>query len=227
MLVPITQNKNTRLVGIGLVLCLVLTALAVIVPHYYMVFTHQKMVTAGLFFYSRLLFWMVVGVLFWYAQKIEHQPLLLWPERRYKFAQSFISVIGIMALIILGMAVVGVVMKYFGFLQRSDVIGKILKFSTPLKLFAVLTAAVTEELIVRGYAMPRLQLYFKKPLWPIVISTVLFGLGHITYGTVINVAGPLYIGLVFALYYQKYRNIKVLMICHFIIDFVGLILVHQ
>jgi membrane protease YdiL (CAAX protease family) len=97
----------------------------------------------------------------------------------------------------------------------------------PLKLFTVATASIAEELIFRGYLMSRLQLYFKNTWAPVVISGVIFGLDHAAYGTLSNVLGPLFIGLLFGWRYQKYRNLKILIICHFAIDFIALFLVKQ
>jgi uncharacterized protein len=90
----------------------------------------------------------------------------------------------------------------------------------------VITAAVCEELIFRGYLMPRLQLYFKSKWFPIIISALIFGAGHAAYGTIINTAVPLFIGLLFGWYYQQYRNIKVLILCHFLIDFISLVVMN-
>jgi hypothetical protein len=80
------------------------------------------------------------------------------------------------------------------------------------------TAGVTEELIFRVYLLQRLELLLKNSYLAIFISTVLFALLHISYGTISNVTGPFIIGLVFAIHYWKYRNIKFIIIFHFIWD---------
>ncbi|MGH2565030.1 MAG: CPBP family glutamic-type intramembrane protease [Ginsengibacter sp.] len=40
-----------------------------------------------------------------------------------------------------------------------------------------------------------------------------------------NVVGPVFIGIVFAFYYWKWRNIKVVILCHFLWDFISLMLI--
>jgi len=94
-----------------------------------------------------------------------------------------------------------------------------------LLVFTALTAGVTEELVFRGYLQPRLELLFKNPYWAIVISSLIFGLAHIMYGTVKNVIDPFFIGLGLAIYYWRYRNIKVAMVFHFLWDLLGLLFV--
>ena len=100
-------------------------------------------------------------------------------------------------------------------------------FSLPLKFFIAFTAGVVEEFIFRGYLLPRLQLFFSSKHWPIVIGAILFGLAHFRYGTIMNVAGPIILGLIVGYHYQKYRNIKVLIITHFLYDFVVLAMQFQ
>ena len=81
-----------------------------------------------------------------------------------------------------------------------------------------ITAGVTEELIFRGYLMPRLELLYNNKYVTVIVSSLLFGMIHIGYGTVINVVATAFIGFIFALHYQKYRNIGFLIFFHFIWD---------
>ncbi len=101
----------------------------------------------------------------------------------------------------------------------------ILRANMPLLIFTALTAGVVEELIMRGYIQPRLEIIFKNPYAAIIVSSLLFGLLHYKYGTIANVIGPVFIGFVFAIYYWKFRNIKVIIICHFLWDVASLLLI--
>jgi len=175
---------------------------------------------------SRLLFWLYVLAVWLYAFKIERRPMLLWNEKEYNTGTVVLSVILMLLGVIAGSAIINITIKLLHLTSAGAVIKTFANIPGWLKLFTVITAAVGEELIFRGYLIPRLQLYFKSIWAPVIISALLFGLAHASYGTISNTLGPLYIGLVFGWYYQKYRNIKVLMICHFIIDFVALFLVH-
>lgn len=91
-------------------------------------------------------------------------------------------------------------------------------------VFTALTAGVTEEFIFRGYLQPRLTVIFKNPYAAIILSSLLFGLLHFKYGTLANVIGPIFIGLIFSLYYWKYRNLTVLILCHFLWDLISLLI---
>jgi len=215
-----TIDKKNTFAGILLVIILLAFCL---------VFTHFLMPGAILptrFFVSRLSFWVVVGILFIYAAKIERRPLLLWGEQWHKFIFYPVSIVAILGATLVGGFVIAMVIRSFGLSVRSNKVGMILGFSLQLRLLAVVTAAVTEELIVRGYLLPRLQLFFKKPVWPIVISSFIFSLAHMGFGTFINMAVPFWIGLVFAWHYYKYRNLTILIICHFLIDFISIIIPH-
>lgn len=174
--------------------------------------------TTGYFLVSRLLFWTALGLIFLYCIKTEHQPLLLWPEKAQGFKKACISIFLILLLIVAGSAALRVIAHVFHWQAESAVVSRLIGYGAPLRLFIVVTAAYTEEMLFRGYLMPRLQLFFKGNWLPVILSSLIFGLAHFRYATFVNIAGPVFIGLVFAAYYQKYRNIKVLIICHFIID---------
>ena len=110
-------------------------------------------------------------------------------------------------------------------LKESQILFQLVKFingNVPVILLTCVTAAVVEEVVFRGYLLPRLAIMFKSNAWAIAVSSVLFGLLHYKYGTLVNILGPIFIGAVFAYYYHRYRNIKVIIICHFIWDFIAM-----
>jgi membrane protease YdiL (CAAX protease family) len=94
----------------------------------------------------------------------------------------------------------------------------IFKSNSWLLLFTCLTAGITEELIFRGFLMPRLELLLKNRNLAIALSSILFGALHFGYGTLLQVIGPICIGFALAIHYYKYRNIKIVIICHFVWD---------
>jgi len=175
-------------------------------------------------FISRLFFWIALVLVYMYCIKKEKQPFLLWEDINYSIGKGIVSVILALLVVFAGSALIRLLALLFGWSMNSKAVIAIFKLNAPLKLFIVITAAYTEEMIFRGYLIPRLQLFFKAKWWPIIISALVFGFGHFKYGTFVNVAGPVFIGLVFGWYYQKYRNLKILIICHFLIDFLALFL---
>jgi uncharacterized protein len=184
-------------------------------------------INGTVFFISRLLYWTCLLLLFLYSIKIEKQHLLIWEERKYKLLRYVISMLAIFAVLLLGGIVIHILLFFAGLNQKSE---KLLELVTLLKnnrlllVFTALTAGIVEELIFRGYMLPRMVLLFKIPASAIAVSSLLFGLMHYRYGTVFNVVGPVFIGTVFAFYYWKFRNIKLLIACHFLWDLVSLLL---
>jgi membrane protease YdiL (CAAX protease family) len=93
-----------------------------------------------------------------------------------------------------------------------------------LIFLTALTAGIVEELTFRGYLLPRMVSIFKSPAMGIIVSSVIFGLIHFGYGTVMQLVGPFFIGFILALYYYKYRNIKVIIFVHVVWDVMAIYL---
>ena len=177
------------------------------------------------FFISRLLYWVGLTMLYLYCVKVEKQKILIWEDRRYTFSIYLASIIVIFVVLFTGLGFIRFLYSFTHFSKTSEKLIEIVNIFRQNKLllvFSALTAAFTEEIVFRGYLQPRFQIIFKSPFPGILISSVLFGLLHYGYGTAINMIAPFYIGLVFAFYYWKYRNIKVLIICHFLWDLLAL-----
>jgi membrane protease YdiL (CAAX protease family) len=170
---------------------------------------------------TRLIIWFCLFLIYMYSIKIEKQPFLLWTEKNYSLPIFFKSVAKIMLSIFLAMLVVYVIFKITNSnidSKKMNEFTKLFNNNISLILFASVTAGVTEELIFRGYLIPRLEILLKNTNLSILISSILFGLMHYSYGTLIQIIGPIFIGLVFALHYQKHRSIKIIIMCHFLWD---------
>ena len=87
-----------------------------------------------------------------------------------------------------------------------------------LLIFTCLTAGVTEELLFRGYLLPRIKALTNSNVSAVLISAFLFGIAHYGYGDINRVLFPFIIGIIFGSFYLKYRNISILIICHFAMD---------
>jgi membrane protease YdiL (CAAX protease family) len=105
----------------------------------------------------------------------------------------------------------------------SDFLPDLFKSNVLFYFFTIITAGVTEELLIRGYLQPRLEKIFKNSIVGIICSAVFFGLLHLGHGTFYYVVNTFCIGLVFAFFYYKFKNIKILIIVHIIWDFLGLL----
>lgn len=192
-------------------------------------FTGTAGISAGKFFITRTVLWMVMAVVFLYNLVFEKQKFLLWREQKYSFG-FYIGAITIIYLICaFGGAFLNAVIQIAGHEKTS---GKLLQLSSlfsnnyPLIIFTCLTAGVVEELLMRGYIQPRVERIYNSRFTGIFLSAILFGILHSTYGTIGQVAVPFFIGIVFASFYQKYSNLKILIICHFIYDFISLMILN-
>jgi hypothetical protein len=177
------------------------------------------------FFFSRLLYWLALALVWLYAAKLEKQPLLTWQERRYPLLVYPAMAVILFLLLLIGMQLVYIMMRFTSFTNLSAKLAALtamLMNNKALLCFTALTAGVTEELIMRGYIQTRLQAVFNNSFIAILVSSLLFGLLHYRYGTLYNVLGPFYIGLVFAVFYWKFRNIKVLIVVHFLWDLLAI-----
>lgn len=177
------------------------------------------------FTFSRTLYWVSVILLWLYARKIEKQNLLIWEERKYGFGHYLLSLVGLFGAIIIGVLVVRIILNLIGLNESSTILREIINIFRDnhlLIFFTAITAGVTEELIFRGYLQPRLEIILKNRHIAILTSSLLFGLLHFKYGTVVNIIGPFVIGVIFSYYYSKYRNIKALILCHILWDLMSI-----
>lgn len=174
---------------------------------------------------KKLIIWIWLLVIYLYAVKIEKQSLLLWPDEKQPVHFYLVSIIAVLGLSFLAGTSQQLLSNFGVKSQSSQVVHEMLAYMHAHPILLVLTcvtAGVVEELIFRGYLIPRLTILFKNSYLPVILSALLFGAAHIGYGTVVNMLVPFLLGLIFGAYYQKYRNIKVLIFCHFFIDFLSL-----
>lgn len=177
-----------------------------------------------IFIISRLLLWLCLVMIYSYSKKVEKQSLLLYKEQKYPVVFYFLSIVSLIIILYLVSFAAGFLLKLTGlYSQPSRQYERMLSMFNNnrwLMLFTVITAGIMEELMYRGYLLSRLEKIFRNKYLPVIISSVLFGLLHFGYGTVQNIVIPGLIGLVFALYYNRYRNIKIIIIAHFLYDLI-------
>ena len=173
---------------------------------------------------SRLFQWLCLFILFVYVRKVEHQKLLLWQPKK---TSAKFYILSFFALII-AIFIVAIVLKkiegMYGLTENSERLKTLLHIfrnNTPLFIFTVFTAAVVEELLFRGYLIPRLELFFKNAYLPVIISSILFGLVHVGFHNTSQMINTGFIGLITAIHFSIYRNIYILIIVHFAIDIIG------
>jgi uncharacterized protein len=212
--------------SLGILLTFVLLALVMLYIFPFLGFvTGVKGITAANFFYSRIAIWLVLLITFFYSLLVEKNSFLIKKEKPYPFLFYIGAVITLYFICVIGGGILNLSVRILAHEKISDkLLGmrSIFKDNYLLMFFTCLTAGVVEELLMRGYIQSRLEKIYKNPVFGILISAILFGILHSTYGTLGQVIVPFFIGLVFAIFYKKYSNIKILILCHFMYDFVSL-----
>jgi membrane protease YdiL (CAAX protease family) len=184
-------------------------------------------INATMLFISRMLYWLALALLALYCSRIEKQPLLLWKNEPYSYVTYLVMLFALLSILLSGALILVKLLSFTGLSKTSEKMHEvttIMKQHSLLLVFTCVTAGVTEELIFRGYMQPRLEILFKSPVLAVYISALFFGLLHYRWGTIYNMLIPFYIGLIFAYYYFKYRNIKLLILFHFLWDLSSLLL---
>jgi hypothetical protein len=161
--------------------------------------------------------------MFLYARKGEMQNFLLWNEEKYKASFYIASIIGVY-LLCFAASFAAHIPYWLGMHENNAVMLKVLaamqKYPA-LIYFSAITAGITEEFIFRGYILSRLSAFFNNKHIAVLISALLFAFIHLTYKTLSELIFAFLLGLIFGYHYQKYRNIKVVIAVHFLVDVIA------
>ena len=175
-------------------------------------------------FISETFLWVAQLFNYGYCALIEKWGILAYTEIQYDLWKHIKQISAILAVTLALMIPIVLFLNLFGLMKESPraiEIKRILQANRPLLFYTSFTAAVTEELIFRGYIFSRLDFILQNENKAIVVSSILFGLLHFGYGTIINMVFPMVFGGVLSFYYWKYRNIAIPIISHFLWDFVS------
>jgi len=177
-------------------------------------------------FYSRFLFWIEVAMLFGYTRWIEQGDFFIWPSIRYDL-KFYLGSFGALYLLVIGAGIVSNLPRLFGVpanRQMIQLMATLLYHNMPLLILSVFTAGFTEEMIFRAYLVPRLEIIFNNKYMPVLISALMFAALHFRYHSLEELLFAFLFGVVFAIHYQWYRNITILIITHAIVDLVAFLL---
>lgn len=169
---------------------------------------------------SRFIYWSAAGLLWLYAVKVERQPFVLW-NQNYPI-DFYIRWAVKLYLLAIAASMVSAIPNWLGWHDDTVIMRKWMNIMVThywLLLFCAITAGITEELICRVYLVPRLALLFKNSYMPVIVSAAIFSALHYRYFSLRETIFTFLIGVIFAAHYQKYRNIHVLILVHFMIDF--------
>lgn len=214
--------------GILFTFVLLAAVMLYVFPFIYLI-TEIKAFTPINFFYTRIALWTVLGLIFLYNLFIEKNTFLLWKEKKYPVLFYIKTVIALYLICAFGGSLLNLIIQLLtqeGMSKKLAQISSVFKNNYSLIIFTCFTAGAVEELLMRGYIQPRIEKIYNNPYVGIFVSAALFGILHSTYGTIGQVLVPFFIGTVFASFYKIYSNIKILIICHFMYDFVSMMIMN-
>lgn len=186
---------------------------------------HLGLYPESKFWLSRFEIWGVLLIVYLFSKKVERDDFLLWKEQKKKLLFYVLSILTIIVFITILLTSLSLLLKNAGATSNNTALNAmnvLLCKNIFLLIFTCLTAAFTEELIFRGYMIPRLNILFKNKWLSIFIAAFLFGIAHIGYGDFEKMLFPFIMGIIFGIFYYKYRSLTVLIICHFLMDFYSL-----
>jgi membrane protease YdiL (CAAX protease family) len=117
-------------------------------------------------------------------------------------------------MVIMVLLVLGVAAQLGGFSDEEAVYEKVAELPLWVLAFAIFLAPVSEELFFRVLLVPRLG---------VVVSSVLFGMMHFAYGSVVEMVGAAMIGMVLAVMYKISKSITPILLIHIVYNLISII----
>ena len=170
---------------------------------------------------NEAIWWIYIAAMLLYVRKVERRPLSSIGFRVPGIGNTLIGVVaGVVVLVVLG-AMYFLVLPA---LHLNDSVAATANggalMATPFwwRLVSTVRAAVSEEVLFRGYAMERIEELTGSRVVATALSLAVFTLDHVTYWgwshELIVATG----GLAFSLLYLWRRDLWVNIIAHFIVD---------
>lgn len=175
---------------------------------------------------SRLLIWIGLLGLWFYARFAERGPLVVQNEKEYHGTFYIPAILILLAVVTIGGSLLGYLLNWLFHESSSLRLTRfvlIMKGNFLLLFFVAATAGITEEIIFRGFIQTRLETIFKNHWIAIICTSLLFSVLHASYGTIPQVVIPFFIGMVFSVFYYRYRSLRILIVVHFLFDLLSLL----
>lgn len=119
--------------------------------------------------------------------------------------------------------ILGIVATLAGFNDQSKVADKVSGLPVSVLLLAIFAAPIAEELFFRAFLVKFFDNFLKIPYTGIVFSSILFGLAHFTYGSIVEILGVLAIGLILASIFKISKSITPCILIHMIYNGLSII----
>lgn len=131
---------------------------------------------------------------------------------------SILYGVGLYLFVILLMIAISLVFWIAGIgIDSAKVYDKVVELPFYVILVAVFLAHIAEELLFRGFLAKR---------FGILVSATLFSLVHFGYGSVFELLGTFIVGLVFAWYFLRERNLVPCMVAHSLFNITSISMIY-
>lgn len=178
----------------------------------------------GNLFGGEVLWWAAVVTVLLYVVLIERRPFSSIGFRRPKW-RDVVAAIGAAVVALGGIVLIAAILFPALHLQmnKSAMQGLL---QTPLwfRILLVTRAAVAEELMFRGYAIPRLEELGRSRVFAGLLSWAIFTYAHLSYWGAAQLIIAGWGGLVLTVLFLWRRNLWANMIAHWLTDGAGLLL---
>ncbi len=165
-------------------------------------------------------------VLYFLWRNREPLPAIGWTSKAWR-QQAGLGVL-LFPLVFLGVGFFASQLNRLGFSHPHSPLKAALSvkslWQAPLAILLVAVVALTEETIFRGYLLLRFTAISRSTSSAIVLSTVVFAMGH-GYEGQVGVAAVALLGLVFAVIYLRTGSLVAPIVMHFLQDFIAVVVV--
>ena len=164
--------------------------------------------------------------LYFYSLKVERQDFLTWPEKQGKALFYVLAVVILYILDFAGGFISNIPQKlgwqewWLKPLSKHYIHLEIAWYNLnpAILIICYVSWSICIELIFRGYLLPRLAIVFKNNVAAVVLSSLLFALFPFFYFTYHWMICDFISGIVFSIFYLKYRNIKIVIVARVLVD---------
>ncbi len=172
---------------------------------------------------SKLILWVLVALVGFIIFFGENESLISIGFKKLTYETFLIGFIGgIGSMVIMGLS--HFIFKKIGPNKTENTYGELTKLSNNHRVLIVLTAAVVEEILYRGYAIERLSLFTNHIWFAGIISTLFFTAAHVFRWSLRHLIPVFLTGLFLAFLYILEKDIIACIIAHLIVDAVAFIL---
>lgn len=182
-----------------------------------------------------LVFCLSAIVLYFYSLKVEKSPFLIWPEQQAGWLYFILSVIALFILQSPGSYLSEMPHKLgwhelwnqhygknFGHLVSAWYHLNIIVF-----LLCIISWSIVSELIFRGYLIPRLSFLFKSKIAAVICTSMIYAFFPFRGRSLKWLISDFFSGIFFGIHYQKYQNLKILIVTRILIDLLFACLMRQ